>query len=353
MEEDQWIGVIGPLTHDSCVFQDQRRLVCVDSLTGDELWWRSDVPLGSDLYGDGQYLFVVPRNSKQALVFSTIDGRALGESTVPLWREQLATIGRQVIRWRKRADARCELSSVDALTSEVLWERDFDKQACVDIAEGRYVGVVEPSGRCTITDAANGELLVDDRTEAELTLNSVHLLAGSDTFLLVANQPTKMARERRIFQINPQDYEVLDGYLFLFDRSTGQPVWSRPAEVRQESFALAQPIDLPVVAFAGTIQRRNSRGGRRDISLLLLEKSSGRQLFHDDTLPQSPNFFELKAVDSVANELIVEMTSRTIRLKFTDEPRSPEPPAIVGVETTDKKESSGLYRIYKKLLGEE
>jgi len=351
-QNNQWVGVIGPITHDSCIFQDQRRLVCVDSLTGEVRWWRTDVPPGCDLYGDEQLLFVVPRESKQALVFSTVDGRRVGESNVPGWQEQLATIGRQVICWRKRPDRRLELSAVDALVGEVLWKREFQRGSKVDIAEGRYVGVAEPSGRCTITDALNGELLVDHRSDTGLALKKTHLLAGSDSFLLIAQQEKqgKVRPERHIAPPNRWDYEVLDGFIHLFDRSSGQPIWSRPAEVQGESFILSQPVDLPVVAFAGIIQRRGSGGSGQGVSLLLLEKASGRLLFHDDTLPQSANFCDLSVLDESAHEMVVEMIKKTIHLKFTNRSRPPEPPAIVGWEKAGKKGSTGLQGILDKLM---
>jgi hypothetical protein len=84
-----------------------------------------------------------------------------------------------------------------------------------------------------------------------------------------------------------------------------------------------------------------------------LEKASGRLLFHDDTLPQSANFCELKILDESAHEMAVEMTTRTIHLKFTDEHRPPEPPAIVGGKSAGKKRLSGLFGIGRKLLGGE
>ena len=350
-QDDLWSGVIGPLTHDSCIFQDQRRLVCVDSLSGEVRWWRSDVPLGSDLFGDEQYVFAVPRDSKQALVFSTIDGRVVGEATVPSWNEQLATIGRQVIRWHKQTNGRRELSAVDAFSGAVLWKHEFEIQAPVDVAEGRYVGVVEPSGRCAIVDATSGELLVDHQLEAQLKVRKVFLLAGSDNFVLVAQQPPQPAPDRPVSPVNQLDYQVIDGKVIVFDRRTGQAAWSRSADVRQESFILSQPVDLPVVAFAGNVNRRNAGGGRQTISLLLLEKASGRLLFHDDTLPPSPNYCELKVVDERSPKMAVEMNSQTIQLSFTDRPRPPEPPAIVGGASVGKNGASGLYEITRKLFG--
>jgi outer membrane protein assembly factor BamB len=348
--EGKWVGVIGPLTHDSCIFQDQRRLVCVDSITGEVRWWRSDIPPGCDLYGDEQYLFAVPQKSRQAIVINALDGRLLDESQVPGWLEQLGTIGRQVIRWRKLANNSQELSAVDALGGKVLWKQTFESKSQVDITQGRYVGVVEPSGHCTIIDAHSGDLLVDYSSDPIPTLYRARLLAGSDSFLLLAQRPLKSNSRRRISPPSPWDYEVLDGYVFQFDRSTGQPSWSRPAEVRQEVFILSQPVDLPVVAFAGNIRRQGSSESRQSVSLLLLDKASGRLLFHNDTLPQSANFCNLKVPDPAAREMVVQMTKKTIRLKFTDQPRPPEPPAIVGLDPAGQNGYSGLRGIFDKLM---
>lgn len=351
-QNDQWTGVIGPLTHDSCIFQDQRKLVCVDSLTGEVRWWRTDVPQGCDLFGDEEFVFAVPRESKQALIFSAVDGRPVGESAVPRWTEQLATHGRQVIRWHKRVSGSYELSAVDAHSGQVIWQHDFENRSRIDIAESRYAAIVEPSGRCVIVDIADGTLLVDHHSHETLPVHQTYLLVGSDNFVLVAQTPLRTLPERRISKLNQFDYEVIDGHVFVFDRRTGQSAWSRSAEVRQESFVLSQPVDLPIVAFAGAVNRRNAGGGRQAISLVLLEKASGRLLFQDDTLPQSSaNHCEIKVVDPLTHDLAVEMTTQTVRLKFTDHPRPPEPPAKVGGESNVNSGPGGLYGIGKKLFG--
>ena len=103
-DNGKWIGVIGPVTGRSCVFQDQRRLACVDALTGETLWSRTDAPPNCDLYGDERYVFAQPKDSKTAHVYSALDGRALGEVKAPAWEEQLATLGRRVICWRRTND---------------------------------------------------------------------------------------------------------------------------------------------------------------------------------------------------------------------------------------------------------
>jgi len=348
----KWIGVIGPVTNDSCIYQDQRHLVCVNSLTGEVRWTRSDVPQGCDLYGDEDYVFVVPRSSKTAMVFSTVDGRSLGEVSVPPWREQLATIGRNVIRWRKRADGRNELSSFDSFAGETLWREDFGRNAKVDIALSRYVSIVDQAGNCVIIDAVNGSRLVDQNLPQKPVATDIHLMAGSDSFVLAVQ--TKKAGLSR--GLNPVDYAMIDGLVYAFNRSTGLPAWKRPAEIRNQPLMLSQPVDAPVIAFVGNVSRRNNRGSQKSISMLLLEKASGRVLFQEENLRSSTgNYCSMRASISEDNpsdnEVVIETSGQTVRLKFTDQKRAPEPPAMIDVETKDKKGQKGLLGIGKKLIG--
>ncbi len=350
--DGKWVGVIGPLTHDSCIFQDQRRLICVDSRTGEQRWTRTDVPPGCDLYGDDNYVLAVPYGSRNAMIFSTLDGRSLGETTVPRWREQLATLGRHVIRWRKRADGRLELSSFDSISGETAWEQAFERNARVDIAMGRYVAVVDHTGVCVVIDATNGKRLVDQTLPLKPQVTNIHLLAGSDRFVLAAQVPSTKKSTRHANVLNRVDYAMIDGLVYVFDRHTGQPTWKRPAEVRQQSLMLSQPVDAPVLAFVGNMPRRDSRGSRQGISMLVLEKTSGRLLFSDDSFPASRgNYCAVKVLGPDAYEVFIETSSQSVRLAFTEQPRPPEPPAMTEMESKNENGKKGLLGIGQKIIG--
>ena len=354
-QDNQWIGILGPVSQESFIYQDQRRLMCVDPITGKTKWWRSDVPIGCDLYGDDKYLFAVPRNSKEALVFSTIDGRELGKAKVPLWQEQLATIGRNFVRWNKRVTGAQELSSIDSLDGVEQWSYSFESNSKIDIAQGRYAVIAEPGGACTIVDTAVGQVLVEQKLPTRKDPKDVHLLMGADSFVVVRENPYAASRERRVAPLNTSDYRVMEAMVMAYDRQTGKPKWSHLAEVKQEALMLSQPVDLPVIAFAGTVNHhRTKSGGRAATSLLLLEKASGRLLYHSDTLPHAGgSYCRLRQADPQDAIVDVEMPSRTIRLKFTDEPRPPEPAALVGGEYKMREESTGLLGIGLKLMGQD
>ena len=70
-EEGKWIGVIGPITSRGVVFQDQRRLLCLDPTSGDVRWSRTDVPQGCELFGDEEFVFAMePAESSGRRSFS-------------------------------------------------------------------------------------------------------------------------------------------------------------------------------------------------------------------------------------------------------------------------------------------
>ena len=51
------VGSLGPATPGGIVFQEQNDLKCVDPLSGETLWTRTDVPAGCELFGDQELVF--------------------------------------------------------------------------------------------------------------------------------------------------------------------------------------------------------------------------------------------------------------------------------------------------------
>ncbi len=347
---------IGPITQNSCIFQIDQQLVCVDSRSGTLKWSRDKLPLHCDLYGDSDYVFAVPKASKQAMIFSAVDGRSLGNTNhrLPTSHERLATVGRQVIRWRRRADRRWELSAVDSWQGKTLWKHEFEKNSQADTAQNRFVTVAEPTGRCVIVDISNGELVVDQPIKANVSLKEIHLLVGTKNFLIAAQQPSKIDNMRRVSSINGTNgtdftRSAFAGQIYLFDRDTGLAVWDRPAEVEGLPLMLTQAVNLPAVVFAGNIRRQSTQGTKNHTGIMLLEKSSGRILYHEESLPPSPrHFFPKVPEDNAAgnsNKMVIEMNTQQINLTFTDRPRAPEPPAMHGVQHTNDSGKGGLQKI--------
>ena len=64
-------------------FLRKSSIVVADPLTGDPLWTRQDIPPGSEVFGDEQYLLVLSPGSEEASVYRAADGQLLGMRKVP------------------------------------------------------------------------------------------------------------------------------------------------------------------------------------------------------------------------------------------------------------------------------
>ena len=242
-ENDRWVGVLGPLTRDSFIYQDQRGLHCVDPLTGKLRWMRTNTLNACQLFGNENIVIAVAEGSTKAQAYNVLDGRSLGEVDVPRWNEQLATRGLNVIAWERLANGENLLFERDVMNGSVIWQQKFPRGAQVDVAMNRYVAVVEPTGRYVVIDALDGSTLVDYQTKPIPSLERVHLFAGTHEFLIAAENNLDRQQNRTHMPFNVFDFVIFDGQLMAFAAKDGTPLWSRPAEVRQESLMLAQPAD--------------------------------------------------------------------------------------------------------------
>jgi hypothetical protein len=351
--EGRWIGVLGPISSDSFVYQDQRGLVCVDSLSGRVRWTRTDSPNACQLFGDDKTVIALEEGTTKGQAYSMADGRSLGVVEIPRWHEQVATSGLDVVDWERTARGECRLSSKDVMSGGVHWHHQFARGSHLDVALNRYVAIVEPIGRYVVIDTTDGSVLVDQKFAPLPHIREVHLYAGSNDFVVaVGVAPVQDAKNRmQQHYLSTLDFVAFDGQLMAFDAKSGEPLWSRPADVAQQSLMISQPLDAPVITFVGNHRRQDANGTHQLMNLLLLEKTSGRVLFADDSLPYSANYFVVSTIDE-SNEVSVEMANRLVKLKFTDAPRPPEPPAHTPADAESADGPTGLYKILKRLGGD-
>ena len=119
------VGNTGPLTAGVACFQRQRNLVAVNPMTGETQWVRSGVQPGSDIFGDGERLFVTARNSNETIVLRALDGEELGRRRVPPPEQRLAVIGSRVATW-STVDGKSVVTMRDVWKGEDIWQQQFE-----------------------------------------------------------------------------------------------------------------------------------------------------------------------------------------------------------------------------------
>ncbi len=350
------LHAMGPVTSHTMCFQRFRDLVGVDPATGQVVWLRHDVPAGSELFGDEQWLFVLPPDEDEALVFRAMDGKLEGRRKVPrvqngqvrvavngaavvqapkyapLGAACVATLGRRLLLWRAEGGAQ-GLELFDPWEQKPVWPaRKFAVGSMIDVVDGRWVGICEPDGHFVLLDAEDGGIVIDTELRAGASqqalppLERISLLRFADGYLLVTHHPQAGPNtpQQIIQPIAGMRFRPVNlGWVFAFD-TAGKPLWPRPVRISDQHLPLDQPAGLPVLVFACQVYNRQppNPSARYQVSVVCLDKRTGR-IVYEQEIPNTTHTFELTG-DQENHTVTLRLQRNQVKLAFTDQP-IPEP----------------------------
>ncbi len=305
---------LGPVTGRMICFQRMRTLTAADPLTGQTLWVRHDMRLGSDLFGDDDMIFVVPPDAAEAQVLRTADGREIGRRETPPVEDRLETFGRRILTWTTE-DEQHVLAMFDPWEQRTLWRRKFSGNSRLWRPSPGEISVVDPQGRFLTLALPEGKPLIDAKIDPEPKLSEAFVLRSPSRFVLFANRPIESGPN--ITPV-PGGYQnpIINAKVYGFDRFTGEQVWQ--TEVSGQSLDLSQPMRLPILTFANRVYEREPNGRilRYYSQVLCLDKRSGDRLL-DETITSSISRVQV-VPDAKQRTIDVRTTRKSFLLKFGD-----------------------------------
>lgn len=304
------------------VFKRFGSCMAVDPLTGETLWVRRDLPRDGEVFGDHEYIFVVPPGETTATVFRASDGRLLGQREVPLEREK--TFGRRVLVWRA-ADGERLLEMFDPWERRGLWPpHTFSAEATLSYVRDEAVAVFEPAGRFVLVDLDDGRTMVDTKLESDPPLSEILVLPSPDHYLVLLydRNPTDNSGVQTFPMHGVLCERVVRGQLYAFDRQ-GNELWPSPVAVERQRLPLSQPNRLPVLVFACMVQERQANApARAKTAILCIDRRTGREVCREE-FPGPSSIFRLVG-DPEESTVQVQTQKHTITMTFTDQPLAPE-----------------------------
>ena len=332
-------GSIGPVTDGGVYFQRLRDLHCVDPLSGATIWTRKNVPLGNDLFGDEELLFVAPPGDGDTLVLRAATGEKLGDRRIASFDKRMTTIGRQVLSWEPKNGQQI-MQMRDPWEDKTLWSFPFTAGAKAALVSQEAASVFQPDGQFFLIRLSDGNLLAKEQLEPESALIGIHLLASQDQYLLVVNTGIRQEQNVTVTPI-PVNNPLISGHVYGFDRTTGKKLWPAPAVVGQYGMVLNQPSQLPVLVFARMVHRALPGGSAKTepkVAVLCIDKRTGRVVYENDQLPSTIGNFEVSG-DPINHTVTLSLAPTVIILKFTDDLASgikvPKAEAAQTEETTE------------------
>ncbi len=329
-------------------------VIALDPQNGEVLWSRQEMPFGCDLFGDDQYVFVLPPDTDQATVLRARDGEVLGKRRVPriMGRQTtpggeqkevfgrfeetcLATLGRKMLLWWPEGNQR-ELTLADPLEGRDLWRgRKFAAKSEVCVVNHEVVGVMEPGGRFVLISLPDGRTIAELQLEPEPSLADIAIDAGPQQYLLLVSSSQGEANAQHFQPMPGSSYRpVHHGRLYAIDRH-GKLQWPAPAVIKNQYLPANQPSGVPIVTFAcQTYQPRPKGQSRYGASLLCIDKRNGRTVF-EKAFDATTGLFEITG-DAAKKTVEVTMQQDTVTFKFTNKPLPPAGDAAPGKASQSK-----------------
>lgn len=341
-------GVLGPVTRYGVIIRRQRELVCVDSLTGEEIWIRGGIPADAELFGSAERLYVLAPDSNEATVIRPSDGKKIGEKTVPEESERVATYGHHVLQLRTVKGNRVEFRLVDPWDGAVVWSKQYEPYSKWRPVDHDTLAILERSGKFNILSIETGREIISADVGKQNSMTEIHVVSTPEQYFCFVSQPVaQKSRNRTVYRLTRHypdsllSREPFTGQIWAFHRASGKPQWPGPVEVTEKAYLPGQPASLPFLVFGQQIRERIS--GKNEIhgSVLCLDKRTGAVVLAKDKL-RSSSVFELDG-DPDTNEVNLSTPMFNFQFKITDGPTAPEPPFQ---EATERP--SSIFNIFSR-----
>ncbi len=349
------LGSLGPVTPRGVVFQDDNELKCVDPITGDTLWARTDVPPGCELFGDSELVLAADVGSKVVYVVRLVDGQLLEKRDRPK-SEWLLTAGRNVAHLGSvpARGNRLQLSVTDVWAQKPLYQVELPNNdrapTRISVVEPNAVAALDSTGQFRLIDVESGKLIIEEKLDAIPDMQAIHTMRSGDDLFVFATGPAQQ-QFRPIAQ--PYDYPIVNGPVYAFNMKTGKQLWPGPALVHNRGIFLSQPPNVPFLIFADrqTVRNANTEGSTQ-LRVLCLDKHTGETVYRNDHVPDSaiPRF-RIQAESEPHPLVSLEMGASKIQLAMTDRPRPPQPPANDDLEASREIVERGLRGLGVRLGG--
>ena len=183
-QRGQSIGGIWPVGNELVCLQRGNKLLGIDVFSGHVLWTRQDVQPTDEIFGDDQYLFVVPTNGNQVMVLQALDGAKAGTRRISA-NDRILTYGRKAVAFGM-VDGKSVVRVYDAWAEQELWRGEFTPNAKIESIDSDQFAVMDPAGHLVIYSLDDEQIVVDHQAKADARLAELVVFRSLDRYIVLA-----------------------------------------------------------------------------------------------------------------------------------------------------------------------
>jgi len=322
----------------------QREVTLLDPANGQPIWLRRGMPEDCEILADEAHIVLTPRNGQEIVVLRSIDGGVVPiKHTLPS-RETILVMHGTKLLYTENSGEKTRLHFCDAVTGKrtLLGEYPLSQRngAKADQLDNAFA-VVSPGPKADTAQLEIFALTDGRRTHHTLFAHSggiqeIRVQRTVDQLFLFVNTGSRgRGNPKMLYQSAFHDgtpyHNLWTGTLHAFDRQTGVALWPVGATLNQHAILSIQPTELPVLTFVRMAQAPNKRGGNQMLSVLCLDKRTGRMIYQKDDLNGHAHGFDIWG-DVTTKQIRMSFPNtngdnmQQVTLAWSDRPRSPEPP---------------------------
>ncbi len=336
------VGSSGWASTNGFCYLKKNELRCIDLLSGELLWQRTDIPLGASCIGDDNYVFVRSKNGVSIRQFRLSDGKETATFEMPDCKNQWTNFGNIVLSWNHNIQTGSgEVFAIDMLTRKRIWTEKVPSKTVANIVDQTELAILYPDGNLTIRNILTGKERLKTKIELAKPAKSVFVLKDEKDYFVVANNlgpefysVSDPKNDQRLqVQRLSMFTSMIDGAVYSLDAKSGKSNWSKPAVVKNYSLSLHQPLSAPGIIFARR-KMPNGRGRNRDIrpssEFICLDKRLGKIVASKTGVMTDIGYSRLVAVPN-ENAIKMELGTEYFKINFqkgeADESPKKETPA--------------------------
>jgi outer membrane protein assembly factor BamB len=349
--QNRRLGITGSITANGIYYIKTEQLVCVDPLSGNEIWVRDNIPAGSDLYSNESVVVLVPPESNgEVEVYSAIDGHLLTTRPRPENETSWHHFGTDSVCYRLDGE-HLHLLLRDQVTGDIHWQLTVPVGTRGQIVQRDELVLLQPDGSLQLVQLRSGEMTWSGKCEADPQLNSIHVSKSRDRFQVVTNHSANSSGIS-IPSMGMQA-QLIYGKIYSVDAATGKQLWPSPATIEGWGLPLYQPAESPILVMLRQLNPRtvqNQNRGSIKSEFFCLDTRDGRLLMAPKQINGYIRSFNVLCSPKLQTVTVV-INGEGHLFKLTDDELPPAAPVQMTIAKTTNSLGALGEQIKKALQG--
>ncbi|MBT5019857.1 MAG: PQQ-binding-like beta-propeller repeat protein [Planctomicrobium sp.] len=271
-------GNVGSLTKSILCFGRGSQLTAIDPDQGQVLWRRHDLPMGSEIFCDEEYVLTMVPGERTLTTYRSVDGSFVGKTEVPegaidsVMDRENGDWGRYFPVVKNSAES-FEFSLYDPVQHNTLWKFQSQPGTTWTTVGGQDLAFLSPNKKLTIVEGISGKEALSKTIPVSSEVKSLTVLTYRNQWVVFPGTGPPLNYDFSYPSlITRLIEETVHGTVFAIDQTSKEILWTQA--VNDQKMTTQVPNAWPVLIFG------NSSG--RKVAGLVLNRLTGAVIIDEE-----------------------------------------------------------------------